>query len=547
MLARSLSLTVVTLLSLQAAHAADPLALSLRYQTPVTEAGEAFHVRHRGETWQADKTAIIICDMWDSHHCVNAVRRVAEIAPRIDALANHLRIAGSTVIHAPSSCMDFYADQPARLRATRVSIAKELPDNIESWCDQIPNEESFAYPIDQSDGGEDDAPAEHASWAARLAADGKNPGSPWTRQTGTITIDDDKDFISDDGRVIWSILQQRGIENVILVGVHTNMCVLGRPFGLRRLAASGMNVVLCRDLTDTMYNPAAWPYASHFTGTDLIVSHVERHVCPTITSNQILSGQEHKFLGDTRPHLVVMIAEAEYATKDTLPVFAAAHLSRDYRVTFLYADSDDKNTILNASAIDSADALLISVRRRALPAADLKRIRHFVAAGKPVIGIRTASHAFSLRKEAPPAGHAVWPDFDARVWGGAYDGHYGNTLKASLKILESTAPIDASDLAGLRPGGSLYKNVPLQAGATAILSGAVESGPQHPLAWTYIRSDGGKSFYTSLGHVDDFRQAEFRALLLRGIHWACGIDSAADLQTVEQQSARYLAGKGKQR
>ena len=50
----------------------------------------------------------------------------------------------------------------------------------------------------------------------------------------------------------------------------------------------GQNVVLMRDMTDTMYNPARWPYVSHFTGTDLIVSHIERYVCPTITSDQFL-------------------------------------------------------------------------------------------------------------------------------------------------------------------------------------------------------------------------------------------------------------------
>ena len=73
----------------------------------------------------------------------------------------------------------------------------------------------------------------------------------------------------------------KGIKNVILVGVHTNMCVLGRPFGLRQMAQNGKNVVLMRDMTDTMYNPGRAPYVSHFTGTDLIVEHIEKWVCPT--------------------------------------------------------------------------------------------------------------------------------------------------------------------------------------------------------------------------------------------------------------------------
>ena len=82
-------------------------------------------------------------------------------------------------------------------------------------------------------------------------------------------------------------MQAGGIKNVILVGVHTNMCVLGRPFGLRQLAKNGVNVVLMRDLTDAMYNPKSWPYVSHDEGTKKIISHIERYVCPTITSDQI--------------------------------------------------------------------------------------------------------------------------------------------------------------------------------------------------------------------------------------------------------------------
>jgi hypothetical protein len=90
-------------------------------------------------------------------------------------------------------------------------------------------------------------------------------------------------------------LKTRGIENVILVGVHVNMCVLGRPFGLRQLAKNGVHVVLMRDLTDSMYNPKAWPHVSHGEGTALIISHIERHVCPTISSDQILGGEPFQF------------------------------------------------------------------------------------------------------------------------------------------------------------------------------------------------------------------------------------------------------------
>ena len=78
------------------------------------------------------------------------------------------------------------------------------------------------------------------------------------------------------------------------------MCVLGRPFGLRQLARNGKHVVLMRDMTETMYNPRRWPYVSHFEGTRRVISHIERYVCPTITSDQWIGGVPFRFAGDRK-------------------------------------------------------------------------------------------------------------------------------------------------------------------------------------------------------------------------------------------------------
>jgi nicotinamidase-related amidase len=279
--------------------AADSLKLTLQSQTPVADS-DAFQIQQRVEVWQNSQTAVIVCDMWDNHHCYRAVLRENQMVPRMESLLTKLRSQGVTIIHAPSSCVDAYADNGARKRVANVPKA-EPPADINAWCHSIPAEESVKYPIDQSDGGEDDTPEEHAAWAAELVAKGLNPRAPWKRQHAGLTIDEEKDFISDQGDEVWSILQAGGIKNVILVGVHTNMCVLGRPFGLRQLAKNGVNVVLMRDLTDSMYNPKAAPYVSHQAGTDLIIAHIERHVCPTITSDQILGGQPYRFepIGET--------------------------------------------------------------------------------------------------------------------------------------------------------------------------------------------------------------------------------------------------------
>ncbi len=129
---------------------------------------------------------------------------------------------------------------------------------------------------------------------------------PWKTQSPLIEIDGDLDFISDRGDEVWNILEQRGITSVVLTGVHTNMCVLGRPFGLRQMIRNGKRVLLMRDMTDCMYNPKRWPYVDHFSGNDLVISHVERFVCPTVTSDQVLGGEPFVSKTDFRKKRDVM-------------------------------------------------------------------------------------------------------------------------------------------------------------------------------------------------------------------------------------------------
>ncbi|MCA9190256.1 MAG: ThuA domain-containing protein [Planctomycetales bacterium] len=549
------SLIVLMICSLLSAQ--EPLALTLRYQTPVFESVDnpdqtvqhAFHRLTRQDNWSPTRTAVIVCDMWDSHHCVNAVRRVHELVPRMDSFLNTMRAQGAKIIHAPSSCMAAYENTPARIRAQTVPATEQYPTDINSWCDQIPSEELAAYPIDQSQGGEDDDPLEHQLWASQLASMGRNPRSPWVRQAEGLTIDHELDFISDNGSEIWNILTQYQLDNVMLVGVHTNMCVLGRPFGLRRLREAGKNVVLVRDLTDTMYDPQAWPYVDHFTGTDLVVAHIERFVCPTIASNQVLGGTEFRFSNDRRIRLAIIMAEDEYRTEQSLPIFAAKHLGRGFSVTYFYGSESDRSSIPGMEQIDDANALLVSVRRRPLPKSDLDLIRNFVAKGKPVLGIRTASHAFALRNQEPAAGLDVWPLFDSQVFGGNYTNHYGNNLKSTLSLPGSAHHplLDAArHLDQISPGGSLYKTSPLAAGNRVLLLGTVEGQPAEPVAWTFVRADGGRSFYTSLGHVDDFAKPEFENFLANAIRWSCG-QELCSLESTITQNQMHASGKGKQR
>jgi type 1 glutamine amidotransferase len=385
-------------------------------------------------------------------------------------------------------------------------------------------------PIDDSDGGCDCLPQ-------------CTGGSPWRRQIAQLDIEP-QDAITDSAEAYY-LMKQRGIENVLVMGVHTNMCVLGRPFSIRQLMYQGMNVVLVRDLTDTMYNPRMPPFVSHFTGTDLVVQHIERFWCPTITSDQIAGGAAFRFPADQRPHLAIMIGEDEYHTQTTLPAFASQQLGDAFRISYVLADSRDKNRFPGIEVLDEADVLLLSIRRRTLPVEQLEAVKRFVIAGKPVAAIRTSSHAFALRAGELIEGTAQWPEFDREVLGGNYHDHHGNRLPTDPRsyVRVVTDAVDHPILAGVRRdefqvASWLYKTEPLRPEAKVLMMGRVGNRlPHEPVAWTFQTSAGGRVFYTSLGHPDDFKLPAFRQLLQNGLSWVAGLP-------VEPSAAEPAVGAG---
>lgn len=267
-------------------HRAGTFSLSLRSRKPAPSGDQAGdeqdEVTHATATWDAKRTAVIVCDVWNKHWCVGASQRVDELVPQINRLLNAARNAGALIVHAPSDTLDFYEGSPQRERARNAPQAA-APADIRNWLKLDPEREG-ALPIDDSDGGCDDTPV-------------CPPFKAWTRQHPGIEIAAN-DAISDDGAEVFNLFALHGIENVIVLGVHTNMCVLGRPFGIRRMVGLGKNVVLMRDLTDALYNSRRAPYVTHFQGTDMMIAHIERHWCSTITSDQIAGGLTFRFADD---------------------------------------------------------------------------------------------------------------------------------------------------------------------------------------------------------------------------------------------------------
>jgi acetyl esterase/lipase/nicotinamidase-related amidase len=271
------------------------LRLQLRRRVETTKDSGLHGVETRRVQWNPNKTAIIICDMWDDHTCKGAAGRVAEMAPAIDRTVKAARQQGVFIIHAPSGCMSVYRDTPQRSRAVEAEFVKAGVEIKWNHWNEEREGEPLAAIVDDGCSCAEPCPNFHVDDAG-VRSWVRGGKIPWTRQISTIEIAS-HDAISDNGQEIYNLLEARGIDNVIVMGVHTNICVSGRPFGLRQMVYFGMKVVLCRDLTDALFqSPSAG--IDQFRGTELVVEHIEKHICPTITSESITGQAAFRFKGD---------------------------------------------------------------------------------------------------------------------------------------------------------------------------------------------------------------------------------------------------------
>ena len=124
--------------------------------------------------------------------------------------------------------------------------------------------------------------------------------------------------------------------------------------------------------------------------------------------------------------ILALIAEREYETQTTLPAFFENELKKDYDIAIIRLDDGKHDFAGLEEKLKEADLLFVSVRRRTPTESQLTALRKFMASGRPVLGIRTASHAFAKNKnQTIPAGHDSWQSWDADVFGGSYSGKSG--------------------------------------------------------------------------------------------------------------------------
>jgi hypothetical protein len=177
--------------------------------------------------------------------------------------------------------------------------------------------------------------------------------------------------------------------------------------------------------------------------------------------------------------------------------------------------------------IPDAELLVVFVRRATPPTQQLDAIKRHLHSGKPLLGIRTANHAFApLPSDTVPDGRSAWPEFVPEVLGCQNSGYETNGMPYQVALhpeaQRDTQLLKGIDLNGLKGHTSLYRVLPTAEDVQPLLLGtARDVQPAQPLAWTRRFGPAkAKIFYTSLGDPLDVKQPAVRRLLLNAVEWA---------------------------
>lgn len=196
----------------------------------------------------------------------------------------------------------------------------------------------------------------------------------------------------------------------------------------------------------------------------------------------------------------------EYKSDESLAAFQG-YLEKNFNVQCTRAFRKADDDLPGLEALETCDVMLLYTRRLTIEGPQLERVKKYCRSGKPIVAVRTASHAFQK-----------WLELDKEILGGDYQGHYGAGPTCDVRINASAKehPI----LSGVKPfssPGSLYKNPNPAKDITVLLTGHIKDHSE-PVAWTRTHK-GGRVFYTSLGHADDFGNENFRRMLSNALFW----------------------------
>lgn len=258
-------------------------------------------------------------------------------------------------------------------------------------------------------------------------------------------------------------------------------------------------------------------------------------------------------LSSPKPFVVFVTGDHEYSGEVTMPLLAA-ELEKRYRMkTMVLKSYPDQNAEANISGLESlarADLAVFFLRWRQLPKEQLNHIEAYLASGKPVMGFRTTSHAFNY-----PQGHALerWNAFGAEAfgtppgWGKDGHTHYGHESSTDVSVIPAAAahPVLLGVAGPFHVRSWLYHVEPNWPPADAVrllLGKAVnpnKPAKENPVAWTWKNRFGGRVFFTTLGHPEDFKVEAVQRLVVNGVHWSLGLATPNPWKGTFHMSASY--------
>jgi len=260
-------------------------------------------------------------------------------------------------------------------------------------------------------------------------------------------------------------------------------------------------------------------------------------------------------------HIVIVTGDDEYRSEESMPQMAkilAKH--HGFKVTLLFAidgetgaiDPSVLDNIPGLEALETADLMILFARFRELPDDQMKKIIDYTNSGRPVIGLRTATHSFFYQKnkESPYAKY-TWNNrgdykggYGRQVLGETWVNHYGHHNVESTRGLVAEGMANHPIVRGCEDiwgPSDVYGITTLHGDSEPVIMGQVLEGmnsgdapnPEKklvPVAWikTYTGDEGKKSrvFTTTMGHSHDFKSEGVRRLLVNACYWAIGMEDA---------------------
>ncbi len=270
-------------------------------------------------------------------------------------------------------------------------------------------------------------------------------------------------------------------------------------------------------------------------------------------------------------HIVLISGDEEYRSEETLPqlgkILAKHH---GFKCTVLFAvdpktgeiDPNTRNNIPGLEALATADLMIVSLRFRDLPDDQMKHVVDYVESGKPVMGMRTATHAFNIRPDSQYrkydwryAGDDYSKGFGKQVLGETWVAHHGSHKHESTRGLIADGAADHPILRGIADGDiwgptDVYTvNLPLPGDSQTLVLGQVLKQPQEflkddpffgmrptdpplegkkndpmmPIAWTRTYKDG-RVFVTTMGSSTDLLSEGLRRMLVNASYWCLGME-----------------------